>query len=155
MHMARDRYPTDTLVEFCTDDFELDDPEAADSHPPSSAGRMSAEIKVVDVRRLQGPPERVFEIQTRHRRYFLDSNRRCIEVVDRDSGKVDPDHPTLGATVVGGQIRSRDRTEASYPLPVQGHATVFQRRDELGHTKVWVSSKVQHVTINVHHVRLH
>lgn len=71
-------------------------------------------------------PWRALEIWTRNRIYGVDWNMICIEVIDRDTGALDPNHALLGAKLAGGQIREDGRVELSYPCPRPGCEAVFQ-----------------------------
>lgn len=75
---------------------------------------------------------RALEIWTRNRIYGVDWNMICIEVIDRETGKNDPNHALLGAHLAGGQIREDGRVELSYPCPRPGCEAVFQPPNRKG-----------------------
>jgi len=69
------------------------------------------------------------EVWTVHRAYALDASLCCVEVLDRASGQRQPDHPILGATLVGGQVRGKGGAieQVSHPFPRRGATAVFTR----------------------------
>jgi hypothetical protein len=69
------------------------------------------------------------EVWTRNRIYVVDWNMRCIEVVDRKSGKADGAHALLGAILAGGQVQSEDGMEMTFPLPRPNTEAVFEYHD--------------------------
>ena len=72
-------------------------------------------------------PWRAIEIWTRNRIYGVDSAMMCRSVTDRSSDQHVPQHPTLGARLLGGQGRAPDGRIhwVSHPLPTRGGAAVF------------------------------
>ncbi|MEM9862844.1 MAG: hypothetical protein AAF938_14690, partial [Myxococcota bacterium] len=105
--------------------------------PLASAMRPSfpAEDPVFDVdvtREIGEPglldgPWSALEIWTRNRIYALGADFTCVDVRDRQTGRSDPNHATLGARLVGGQLRdSRGLIiQVSHPFPEVGSAAVF------------------------------
>ncbi len=69
------------------------------------------------------------EVWTRNRIYIVDWNMRCIEVVDRKSGKPDPRHALLGAILAGGQVQNEEGMEMTFPLPRPNTEAVFEYHD--------------------------
>jgi len=72
---------------------------------------------------------RAVEVWTAHRAYALDASLCCVDVLDRASGQTQPDHPILGATLVGGQVRGPGGAieQVSHPFPRRGATAVFTR----------------------------
>jgi len=103
-------------------------PEDADPRRPR--GTPMVEIEVVHE---HGPapsterPWRTLEVWTRNRVYTTDPYMICIEVKDRVSREVVPDHPFLGMRLVGGQHRRGEQIELSYPYPRPGTEAVFEQ----------------------------
>lgn len=70
-------------------------------------------------------PYRTLEIYTQNRVYTMDPWMICVGVRDRAGGEHD-DHAFLGCRLVGGQHRSGERIELSYPFPRPGTEAVFE-----------------------------
>ncbi len=77
-------------------------------------------------------PWRAVEIWTQNRVYGLDAALICRSVADRASGSASVDHPTIGARLLGGQVRDKAGriTQVSHPLPQRGAAAVFASGDK-------------------------
>ncbi len=109
-------------------------PRGRPSEPPAPAknprGTPVVEIEVVHE---HGPapntdrPFRTVEVWTRNRVYTLDAILCCVEVMDRATREVVPDHPFLGMRLVGGQHREGERIELSHPFPRPGTEAVFEQ----------------------------
>ncbi len=54
----------------------------------------------------------------------------CRSVTDRASDQQQPDHPAIGARLLGGQCRAKNGSIewVAHPLPARGGAAVFARR---------------------------
>lgn len=109
-------------------------PKPADERVARSSDRPSviSSVEVEDVLEVGSPslltgPWRAVEIWTQNRVYGIDATMRCREVIDRASGDKAPRHATLGARLLGGQLRADDGriVEVSHPLPRVGAAAVF------------------------------
>lgn len=79
---------------------------------------------------LLAGPWRAIEIWTRNRIYGVDGGMVCVSVTDRVSDAQQPDHPAIGARLLGGQHRAKDGTIewVAHPLPARGGAAVFAKR---------------------------
>lgn len=104
------------------------------SIPPADAKREKRERPPLDVevryssgRAPQADP-RFLELWTRNNIYVLDGQMRCISVRSSQGEKPQPEHPFLGARLVGGQLNSGEGVELSYPLPRPGSTAVFETR---------------------------
>lgn len=116
-------------------------PSALGTESPGPRPRAAVDIEVA---RVGGPTSpfdgawRAFEIWTRNRVYGLDGMYRCIAVFDRATGKLESDHPFVGARLVGGQVRLGETSEVWQPLPIPGAEAVFEQsrgaRTVLSHT---------------------
>ena len=129
-------------------------PLATETPQPASASALGTDSPVtrpraavdIEVARVGGPtspfdgPWRAFEIWTRNRVYGLDGMYRCIAVFDRATGKLESDHPFVGARLVGGQVRLGETSEVWQPLPIPGAEAVFEQsrgaRTLLSHTSI-------------------
>jgi hypothetical protein len=101
-----------------------------------SAGK-GLEIAVVDEHQRptgERKPWRAAEVWTKRRVYGLDSMFRCIEILDRESGRPEVGHPLLGARLGGGRLRERDTVRFSYPLPLPGMEAMFTKDDKHAYT---------------------
>ncbi len=104
-------------------------------HDPSTASRAY--------------PWRALEIWTRNRVYICDSAFRCIEVLNRASGRAEPDHAFIRANLTGGQRRDGSTLELSQPLPLPGTEAVF-RHDDKRRARFGQTSKVERVVLRIH-----
>lgn len=129
-------------------------PAATETPQPASASALGTDSPApraraavdIEVARVGGPtspfdgPWRAFEIWTRNRVYGLDGLYRCIAVFDRATGKLESDHPFVGARLVGGQVRLGETSEVWQPLPIPGAEAVFEQsrgaRTLLSHTSL-------------------
>jgi hypothetical protein len=144
-----------TTVIWAPPDWLPEEGEAATSEPLPTSERPAVEV---DVRSISGAAavgahaRRAFEIWTRNRVYALDGTLECIEVIDLATGRSNPHHPFLGARLVGGQTRSEQSNELSFPLPVPGSDAVFQKFDRHNRIRLSVTSRVTRVLLHVHRV---
>ena len=94
-------------------------------------------------------PWRAIEVWTKNRVYGMDSSFICIEVVDRASGKLDPNHPILGGRLGGGRRRGTKGQMLSHPLPLPGTEAMFLRNKKQGYTSI-----VERVILRVRALRV-
>lgn len=124
-------------------------PRATD--PPRSV--ESIELVVVDEHTVAGGERKAWraaEVWTKRRVYGLDSTFRCVEVLDRQSGRLEPTHEMLGARLGGGRMREKDTIRFSYPLPLPGMEAMFSKGKKHGYTsaveKMIVRIRVLHTS---------
>ncbi|MBN9164397.1 MAG: hypothetical protein J0I07_25765 [Myxococcales bacterium] len=113
-------------------------PREVAAPPPRAAGK-SVELFVIDETQLPGAdrkPWRAAEIWTKRRVYGLDSTFKCIEVLDRETGRPELGHELLGARLGGGRLREQDTVRFSYPLPLPGMEAMFMKARKHGYTSV-------------------
>jgi hypothetical protein len=94
-------------------------------------------------------PWRAVEVWTKNRVYGMDSSFTCIEVVDRDTGKEDPDHPYLGGKLGGGRTITGRGANFTHPLPLPGNEAMFLRDKKQGFTSV-----VERVVLRIRELRV-
>lgn len=112
-------------------------PRPSVPRPAARAAGRGIELFVVDESQLPGgerKPWRAAEIWTKRRIYGLDSTFKCVEIIDRESGKPEPGHEMLGARLGGGRHRSEDSVRFSYPLPLPGMEAMFTKARKHGYT---------------------
>ncbi len=107
--------------------------------PPLARGTgRSIELFVVDETQLPGVGERrawrAAEVWTKRRVYGLDSTFKCIEILDRSTGRPETGHDMLGARLGGGRLREKDTVRFSYPLPLPGMEAMFMKNKKHGYT---------------------
>jgi hypothetical protein len=93
-------------------------------------GKPVIEVEVVRERSRSPRPDSnngCYEIWTQNNVYVVDARMRCVEVREAASGARNPDHPFLGARMVGGQAQEHGM-EISHPLPRPGSFAVFELR---------------------------
>lgn len=103
---------------------------------PRAAGK-SIELFVLDETQLPGAerrPWRAAEVWTKRRVYGLDSTFRCVEILDRESGRPEKGHDMLGARLGGGRLREKETVRFSYPLPLPGMEAMFMKGKKHGYT---------------------
>ncbi len=118
-------------------------------------GGTTQDFLEIETTHTRGPaprtegPKKIVEIWTRNRVYVLDSALICVEVVDRSSGEMSPEHSFLGRRLVGGQRRHHDDIELSFPYPRPGSEAVFEDpRGPKG--QYWQTSTVARVVLRLH-----
>ncbi|MBS2016893.1 MAG: hypothetical protein JST00_28665 [Deltaproteobacteria bacterium] len=112
-------------------------PPARASEPPKSGIVEGIELVVVDERQStagERRPWRAAEVWTKRRVYGLDSTFRCVEILDRQTGRPEPTHELLGARLGGGRHREKDKVRFSYPLPLPGMEAMFSKGKKHGYT---------------------
>jgi len=120
---------------------------------PDGAPRPAVEVETRRVSAQSVQLTRLaYEVWTKNRVYNLDGTMCCYEVIDLASGQSQEHHPFLGARLVGGQRRSGEDSELSFPLPVPGSDAVFQKIDENKGIRLAVTSAVTRVILHVHRV---
>ncbi len=111
--------------------------EPASAVPTPPAGLGEIELVVVDEKHVAGGkprPWRAAEVWTKRRVYGLDSTFRCVEIVDRETGRAEVTHDMLGARLGGGRFREQDTVRFSYPLPLPGMEAMFTKGKKHGYT---------------------
>ena len=107
------------------------------SEPPKSGEVDGIELVVIDERQVAGGerrPWRAAEVWTKRRVYGLDSTFRCVEILDRASGRPELSHEMLGARLGGGRMRDKEGVRFSYPLPLPGMEAMFSKGKKHGYT---------------------
>ena len=103
---------------------------AASRQPLVEVRRPAIDVELV-VERKTTPyidrPWAALEIWTQNRIYSVDASMTCLEVVDKASGKPEPQHPLVGAHLVGGQHQDGATIELSHPFPRAGSEAVFEQ----------------------------
>jgi len=110
-------------------------PRAGDA--PDSGTALGIELVVIDERQVAGGerrPWRAAEVWTKRRVYGLDSTFRCVEIIDRETGRPELTHEMLGARLGGGRMRDKDAVRFSYPLPLPGMEAMFSKGKKHGYT---------------------
>jgi hypothetical protein len=105
--------------------------------PPAQAPTI--ELVIVDETQAPAGERRAWraaEVWTKRRIYSLDSTFKCIEVLDRETGRPEKGHDMLGARLGGGRLREREKVRFSYPLPLPGMEAMFTRANKHGYTSV-------------------
>lgn len=103
---------------------------------PRIAGR-GVELFVVDETQLPGGERKAWraaEVWTKRRVYGLDSTFKCIEILDRETGRPEVGHEMLGARLGGGRLREKDTVRFSYPYPLPGMEAMFMKNKKHGYT---------------------
>ena len=106
------------------------------TEPPRSVAE-GIELVVIDEHQVSGGerrPWRAAEVWTKRRVYGLDSTFRCVEVLDRGTGRPEGSHEMLGARLGGGRMRDTDTVRFSYPLPLPGMEAMFSKGKKHGYT---------------------
>jgi hypothetical protein len=121
------------------------------SDPPKSVEGI--DLVVIDEHQVAGGerrPWRAAEVWTKRRVYGLDSTFRCVEILDRQTGRPEPTHEMLGARLGGGRMREKDTVRFSYPLPLPGMEAMFTKGKKHGYTsaveKMVVRIRVLHTS---------
>ncbi|CAN5809780.1 hypothetical protein BH11MYX4_BH11MYX4_24640 [soil metagenome] len=121
------------------------------TEPPQSVDGI--ELVVIDEHQVAGGerrPWRAAEVWTKRRVYGLDSTFRCVEILDRATGRPEPSHEMLGARLGGGRMREKDTVRFSYPLPLPGMEAMFSKGKKHGYTsaveKMIVRIRVLHTS---------
>ena len=110
---------------------------ARPSEPPKSGEVEGIELIVIDERQAAGGerrPWRAAEVWTKRRVYGLDSTFRCVEILDRETGRPELTHEMLGARLGGGRMRDKEGVRFSYPLPLPGMEAMFSKGKKHGYT---------------------
>ncbi len=126
--------------------------------PPGGAKTPAVEIELVHEHRV--PPTvdrawRMLEVWTQNTVYGIDSNMRCIEVLDPKTRKPIGEHVLIGARLVGGQHVENDKiSHLSHPFPRPGTEAVFEQTSKMdaifSHTSpvTRVVLRLRHLTID-------
>jgi len=110
-------------------------PRASDA--PKSGAVEGIELIVIDEHQVAGGerrPWRAAEVWTKRRVYGLDSTFRCVEILDRETGRPESTHEMLGARLGGGRMRDKEGVRFSYPLPLPGMEAMFSKGKKHGYT---------------------
>jgi hypothetical protein len=102
-----------------------------------SAAIHGIELVVVDETQIPGgerKPWRAAEVWTKRRVYGLDSTFKCVEILDRGTGRPEIGHEMLGARLGGGRARDKETVRFSYPLPLPGMEAMFMKGKKHGYT---------------------
>lgn len=97
------------------------------------------EIVVIDETQVPGgerKPWRAAEVWTKRRVYGLDTTFKCVEILDRETGRREIGHEMLGARLGGGHLREKDTVRFSYPLPLPGMEAMFMKAKKYGYTSL-------------------
>jgi len=119
---------------------------------PKASDEQAVEIVVVReeaVRDAPRTPWRAYEIWTMNRVYGLDASYKCIEVLDRTTGKLETDNTMLGARFGGGRRQRGNSVVYSYPFPLEGSEAMFIRDHKYGCT-----STVERIVVRVREFRV-
>lgn len=123
------------------------------SEAPKGAIAAGIELLVIDEKQTAGGerrPWRAAEVWTKRRVYGLDSTFRCVEILDRESGRPELTHEMLGARLGGGRLRDKEGVRFSYPLPLPGMEAMFSKGKKHGYTsaveRMVVRIRVLHTT---------
>lgn len=138
------------------------DPTPHDQTPPEGVPLAAPERPPieVEVRRISSASvlgkrtQSAYEIWTKNRVYSLDANLCCVEVIDLASGRSEKKHPFIGATLVGGQLRTDAGTELTFPLPTPSSEAVFQTVDAHKRVRLSITSRVTRVILHVQRVQV-
>lgn len=109
------------------------------SAAPKAGAIEGIELMVIDERHVVGGerrPWRAAEVWTKRRVYGLDSTFRCVEIIDRETGRPELTHEMIGARLGGGRLRDKDAVRFSYPLPLPGMEAMFSKGKKHGYTSV-------------------
>lgn len=104
---------------------------------PLPSGKLGIELLIVDETQIPGgerKPWRAAEVWTKRRVYGLDSTFKCVEILDRGTGRPEIGHEMLGARLGGGRARDKDTVRFSYPLPLPGMEAMFMKGKKHGYT---------------------
>jgi hypothetical protein len=135
---------------------DCDDAPTGPVSVPRSAEVPQRPAVEVETRRVSAQSVQLtrlaYEVWTKNRVYNLDATMCCFEVIDLASGQNQEQHPFIGARLVGGQRRTGEDSELSFPLPVPGSDAVFQKSDSEKGIRLAVTSAVTRVILHVHRV---
>jgi hypothetical protein len=116
-------------------------PTTSETLPPPTmlmaTPAAGVELMVVEESQVSGGEKKAWraaEVWTKRRVYGLDSTFKCVEILDRETGKPDGGHDMLGARLGGGRHRDKDKVRFSYPLPLPGMEAMFMKAKKHGYT---------------------
>jgi hypothetical protein len=116
-----------------------------------AADRSGIELIVIQEENVPHSERRAWraaEVWTKRTVYGLDSTFRCIEVLDRETGRCESSHELLGARLGGGRSRDEKTANFSYPLPLVGMEAMFSKGKKHGYT-----SPVERLVVRVRVLR--
>lgn len=138
----------------------MSDPASPPAPPPADRFSNVPALEIELVHEVRVPPTvdrpfRMLEVWTQNKIYGVDTNMRCIEVLDGKTRQPIADHGLLGARLVGGQFVENDRvTHLSHPFPRPGTEAVFEQTSKevatFSHTSavVRVVLRLRHLTVD-------
>lgn len=147
-HEARSHGRTDALPGAASSALVSEIPRPAPV--PAGMGK-DIELLIVNERRsLSGERKgwRAAEVWTKRRIYGLDSTFKCVQILDRATGRPETGHDMLGARLGGGRLREQDEVRFSYPLPLPGMEAIFVKGNKHGYT-----STVERMVVRVRVLR--
>jgi hypothetical protein len=109
----------------------LDDPDTVpDAQAPAEGPSIHVEIvEEKGTPRLLEGRWRAYEVWTAQHVYVLADDLVCFEIIDRRTGRAEPDNEITGARLVGGALRDRRGKirKVFHPLPQRGARAVFAK----------------------------
>lgn len=118
-------------------DFDIDSEQAARRKYRSQQLVSTSGVRVEVVHEVQGevtPAAQPFvEVRTKNTAYGFDGGLSCIYVHSLKTNSPLPNHPMLGAKLLGGVKRDNNDCRESTPLPAAGMVAILRRRSVTGY----------------------